>query len=60
MSSRKNAARNRTPKGEPTVLLLPYNQHLLRAVYDVFYRAVHESCTKDYTPPKMIWVARCR
>ena len=53
MASRHHAARNRTPKGEPTVLLLPYNQHLLRAVYDVFYRAVHESCTKDYTPEQL-------
>ncbi len=35
------------------LLIVPYNAHLSRAVYDVFYRAVHDSCARAYTPEQL-------
>lgn len=40
-------------KGSPSLLILPYNQHLLRAVYDVFYQAVHTTCAQDYSEAQL-------
>ncbi len=52
--TRNGARKGRAqPQGEPTLLILPYNQHLLSAVYDVFYRAVHDSCAQDYSPEQL-------
>lgn len=43
----------KAPQGEPSLLILPYNQHLLPAVYAVFYQAVHVTCAQDYNSEQL-------
>ena len=43
----------KVPQGEPSLLILPYNQHLLSAVYEVFYQAVHVTCAQHYNSEQL-------